>query len=324
MILSKFYKKVLLAVALCILTLPVSFAQTNTQEETKNNEINPLPLTTTQIKKLNKLFDVYKTKDAMPALVGESSTIHVVWKQTPINIVLSVNKERMISFPSSVEFGYDKSVLPDDSLKIQNNNGTLYLFAKKNFSTQRVAVRLQNSGQIILLDLSAQKEADSTPIDIVIADKRKEQTPSQLKREADDVNQNGRTDSSINYVTLTRFAVQQLYAPKRLLTQPHAIYRTPMHTHKTIPLLRDGSVMAMPIASWRKGDTTVTAVLLRNTLAQSLTLDPRILCGSWQATTFYPRSVLAPASSQYDATTVFLISQQSFSHALQTCISGEA
>lgn len=38
-----------------------------------------------------------------------SFIFHVVWQQTPIDVVLPVGKERMVNFPSVVSFGYDKT-----------------------------------------------------------------------------------------------------------------------------------------------------------------------------------------------------------------------
>jgi integrating conjugative element protein (TIGR03749 family) len=254
---------------------------------------------------------------------------HVVWQQAPIDVTLPVGKERMVSFPSAVAFGYDKNILPDNLLRAQNNNGVLYLFAKAPFAAQRVQVKLMDSGQIILLNLSAQKEASVTPIDVVMSSAVNrvsavpKNSPSTNIPEEDSTPQsNDFSDNAISYISLTRFAAQQLYAPKRLLTQPPAIFRTPMHTAKTVPLFRDGGVIAMPLASWRGGDLTVTAVLLRNQLHQSLTLDPRNICGSWQATTFFLQTVLAVSGQRRDSTTVFLVANRAFADALQTCTRG--
>lgn len=244
----------------------------------------------------------------------------IPWKLVPIEIILPVGKEKLITFPTAVEFGYDKLALPDDAIRIQNNSGALYLLAKRKFPTQRVAVRMTDSGKVILLDLSPEEDAVTTPIDIVAPDNADHSIHSIVEPLANDETDGRAREGTINYMVLTRFAVQQLYAPKRLINQPGTIYRTPMHTHKTVPLLSDGSVVAMPLASWRSGDTTVTAVLLRNMLKQVMILDARSLCGTWQAVTFYPRNKLSSIGTPTDATTAFLITHQSFSHALEACM----
>ncbi len=302
----------------------LSFAETNTTSSVPN-QVQPLPLSSTEIKKLKRLFPIKaNNNDAMPEFSNEVPHEHFVWKEAPLVIILPINKERMINFPEAIAFGYNKNNLPDSLLRVQNNAGTLYLLAKAPFATQRVAVRLAQTGKIVLLDISAQKAADTTPIDVILPEIHPAADAlSQAKITENDQNHSEYIDkASINEITLMRFAVQQLYAPKRLLTQPNGIYRTPMHAPKIVPLLRDGSAMAMPLASWRSGDRTITAILLRNTLKQVLTLDPRVLCGAWQAATFYPRHVLAPAGTPGDSTTVFLIANQSFSNVLKSCMTG--
>jgi integrating conjugative element protein (TIGR03749 family) len=279
-----------------------------------------LPLTSKQITKLQHLFS--PGTDTVPNFQSNPPHEHIVWQQTPIDVTLPVGKERMVSFPASVQFGYDKNALPDNALRIQNNNGVLYLFAKTEFATQRVQVRLSDSGQIILLNLAAQKGASDTPLDVIMAQPTAIPTTTASANGLISPLASSFPDDTVSYITLTRFAIQQLYAPKRLLVQPPNIFRTPMHTQKTAPLFRDGSVLAMPLASWRGGNLTVTAVLLRNQLHQSFTLDPRNICGDWRATSFFPQTVLAPAGNRQDSTTVFLISNKSFADALHVCTRG--
>jgi integrating conjugative element protein (TIGR03749 family) len=288
----------------------------------------PLPLTPKQINKLQHLFTPTSI-DSVPNFQISSPHEHVVWSQAPIDVILPVGKERMVSFPASVQFGYDKSVLPDSALRIQNNDHTLYLTAKTEFSPQRVQVKCNDSGKIILLNLSARKGASDTPLDVILA-QPPNTTTIQLKNNTNVSSDNNvpsplassLSDDTVSYITLIRFATQQLYAPKRLLIQPPSIFRTPMHVKKTAPLFRDGSVIAMPLASWRGGDVTVTAVLLRNQLHQALTLDARNLCGDWRAASFFPQTILAPAGQRQDSTTVFLVANRSFADALEVCTRG--
>lgn len=278
-----------------------------------------LPLTPKQISRLQALV----SSDNQVFNFENAPHEHVVWQQAPIDVTLPVGRERMVSFPSAVAFGYDKSTLPDTALGVQNNNGTLYLSAKKAFPVERVQVKLNDTGQIILLNLSAEKEASDTPLDIVLATPPNLSTTNTPIPPTTTATQNtGLTDDTVSYLSLTRFAVQQLYAPKRLLVQPPDIFRTPMHTTKTVTLLLDGSVIAMPLASWRGGDLFVTTVLMRNQLKQPLTLDPRNLCGNWRAASFFPETVLAPSGQMQDSTTLFLVSNRPFADSLQACTRG--
>lgn len=286
-----------------ILVTQIAFAEEKIPQLTTQE----LPLTQKQITKLKGLFK--------PSSGGEfqmeTPHEHVIWNQTPIDVTLPINTERMVVFPTSIQFGYDKNSLGDDILKVQNNNGVLYFAAKKEFPVQRVQVKLNDSGKIILLNLSAKKDANNTPLDVVVSETNKDVASNVTS----DIGASIPHDSQPSYVTLTRFAVQQLYAPKRLLVQPPNIFRTPMRTQKTVPLLLDGSVMAMPLASWRGGDLFVTAVLLRNLLQQPLKLDPRNLNGHWITTTFFPQTELAPRGDAKDSTTVFLVSNRPFAQS---------
>ena len=244
--------------------------------------------------------------------VSAHSDEHIVWKRAPIKITLPVGKERFVTFPQEVQFGYNTNLLPSSILHVENDNQTLYLYAKKLFATQRTEAKLSN-GEIVLLDINAKSKADDNPIDIVL--------PKAVKTVDGGVSQDV-SRSSVNYVTLTRFAVQQLYAPQRLLKQSMRITRFPMNTKHSVSLFYDGSVSAMPLASWRGGDYYVTALLIKNLLNQPLRLDPRLLCGDWKTATFYPQTTLAARATPInkDTSTLFVVSNRPFSQAIQFCL----
>lgn len=237
---------------------------------------------------------------------------HIVWQRAPIHITLPVGKERFISFPNEVQFGYNTTLLPPPALRVENDNQTLYLLAKKPFDTQRVEAKLA-SGEIILLDINAKKQADSHPIDIVL--------PA-IHQKTQSNNTNDISSSSTNYVELVRYAIQQLYAPQRLLKHSNSIRRFPMETSHVVPLFYDSSASAMPLASWRSGDFYVTALLIKNLLQQPLRLDPRLLCGNWKTASFYPKTTLSPRGTpiNQDTSTLFVVSDQPFAQATRSCM----
>ncbi|PIR19798.1 MAG: TIGR03749 family integrating conjugative element protein [Deltaproteobacteria bacterium CG11_big_fil_rev_8_21_14_0_20_47_16] len=248
---------------------------------------------------------------ALTQRFSNNSDEHIVWQRAPIQITLPVGKERFVSFPGGVQFGYNTNLLPPSTLRVENDNRTLYLYAKKSFSTQRTEAKLAN-GEIVLLDINAKPEANNNPIDIVLPKAAKTGSASISL----DVSQ-----SSVNTVTLTRYAAQQLYAPQRLLKQSMSITRFPMETAHVVPLFYDGSSTAMPLASWHGGNYYVTALLIKNLLNQPLRLDPRLLCGQWKTASFYPQTTLAPRGTpiNQDTSTLFLVSSEPFSEAVQSC-----
>ncbi len=258
--------------------------------------------------------DVSNTQTSLTALSQSvTSDEHVVWQRAPITVILPVGQERFVTFPSVVQFGYNVGSLPSSTLRVENNNQTLYFTAKQVFSTQRVEAKLSN-GEIILMDLSARAGADTSPIDIVLP---QQTTPPSHSEDISYAKKIG-----IDYVSLTRFAVQQLYAPERLLSDSSSMTRFPMGTAHVVPLVYDNSVSAMPLASWRGGNLYVTAVLMKNLLNQPLKLDPRLICGNWQAATFYPQNSLASRGTPInrDTSTLFVVSDRPFAEAIQSCL----
>jgi integrating conjugative element protein (TIGR03749 family) len=123
------------------------------------------------------------------------------------------------------------------------------------------------------------------------------------------------TPYDFNAVTLTRFAMHTLYAPKRLVTTPEGVHRVPMQTDKHVPLFYGASIDAMPLASWRADAGYVTAVELKNLLNHPISIDMKTIQGDWLTAVLYPSAQL-PAREQHDTTTIFLVSTQPFQEAL--------
>jgi integrating conjugative element protein (TIGR03749 family) len=157
-------------------------------------------------------------------------------------------------------------------------------------------------GQIYLFDISASKKpGQNHPIQVFV----------QEASEPGDFIDSGVVASNISYVTLTRFAARQLYAPARLLMDSPGIVRTPL-ARDSINLMRGGAIDAIPLVAWRAGGYYVTAVKLTNRTAQPQTLDPRNLRGAWLTATFQHHRLL-PAGNEADTTAVYLISARPFS-----------
>lgn len=229
------------------------------------------------------------------------SVHRIIWDKTPIPITLTVGVEQLVSFENEIRVGMPTAIQP--VLRTQSVDGTIYWRAEERFEVQRIQVQNVKTGEIVLIDLKAlEQDATLTPIPIEVV----------AQRDATISNPESTTPSTsgFDYVTLTRFAAQQLYAPKRLLTQPEGIYRAPL-PRGSAPLIRGLSIESVPIAAWRAGLFHITAVRLRNLAPKPVTLDPRTLRGSWRAATFQ-HARLFPAGDEADTTTVYLISTQPF------------
>ena len=161
-----------------------------------------------------------------------------------------------------------------------------------------------DDGQVYLIDLSAAIDgAGAGPVTIYREVPRGDDN---ARTEADPEHQHG-------YVSLTRFAAQQLYAPTRLMPTTSGIVRVPVQRQE-VPLVRGAAVTATPMASWRAGELYVTAVKLHNRTKQGRTLDPRALRGQWLAATFQHARLL-PQGDAADTTAVYLVSSVPFDRA---------
>ena len=242
-------------------------------------------------------------------VANQEHSEHVVWNKEPISFIVPLNTERMITFPEPVTLHNMDPTLTTDKVSILNNAGTLYIKAKKTFDPIRISVVLKQSGEVILIDLSAAPNADDSPVDVVLA--------SDQTQQLQETTQNAQS-ASINYPLLMRYAIQQLYSPERLVEENNNIYRTPMYTTKSVDLVMGAKVIAMPLYSWRGGDLYVTAILLKNLLSRHVHLNPMSLNGNWLAAAYYPTNYLAAKGTAHDRTTLFLISNRPFNEALNS------
>ncbi|EHL32597.1 TIGR03749 family integrating conjugative element protein [Legionella drancourtii] len=228
---------------------------------------------------------------------------HVLWDKTPIPLELPLNEERLVHFPQAISIIDNEAADKIAVLKVQD---TLYLKGKEAFQNKRLLVQLMPQGEVIILSLNVNDKAhDVKPVDILLETKEDNTKPTEEISNPLD----------LNAVTLTRFAIQSLYAPQRLLVIPEGIGRIPMQTRKQISLFYGASIEARPLISWHGGSFYVTAVELKNLLNKEMIVDPRQMTGNWQTATFYPTNTLAPRGKE-DTTTVFLVSDRPFSTAL--------
>lgn len=108
---------------------------------------------------------------------------------------------------------------------------------------------------------------------------------------------------------MTRYAAQMLYAPLRTVEPVEGIaqinLKRGLDLTTLMPIL---PVEASALGSWRLDEYWVTAVKLRNTSAQNLTLDPRDLMGDFVTATFQHPYLGAKGDSS-DTSTVYLVTR---------------
>jgi len=162
-----------------------------------------------------------------------------------------------------------------------------------------------DGGQIYLFDVVASIEPGQNPPVQVFVQEEGESSKADFTAGRD------AAPPKTSYVTLIRFAAQQLYVPARLLRDNPGIVRTPV-ARDPIDLVRGGAIDARPLVAWRAGGHYLTAIKLTNRTEQLQTLDPRDLRGTWLTATFQHHRLL-PAGNEADTTAVYLISARPFS-----------
>lgn len=229
---------------------------------------------------------------------------HVVWDKSPINVHLPIEKERRIAFPGSVALVHNEL---EGVAIIQKTKDTFYLKALTSFDPKSVVVRLLPEGHVIKLNVTANSTYQNTnALEIVTEETSSAKEPSSSSSNS----------TPINAITLTRFAIQSLYAPERVLEMPEGVGRVPMNTRKTVSLVRGASVMAHPLASFGGEGLNVTAIRLTNLLSKQQALEPGLFYGHWESIAFYPTNQLMPKGQVGDETVVFVTSYTSFGEAL--------
>ena len=227
----------------------------------------------------------------------------IEWKKEPIRLTLTVGQEQRIEFPTAVKVGVPATIQP--LLRTQSIDGTVYLLAHAPFDSSRLMVRELDSGRIYLFDVEAAKEGEAShPIQIHVGE----------TATADNVSAEDPAAGRIDYVQLTRFAAQQLYAPSRLLKERPGIVRIPVR-RDPVDLIHGGAIEARPLVAWRAGGLFITAVKLTNRTDQAQILDPRDLRGTWLTATFQHHRLL-PRGDEADTTAVYLISARPFEASL--------
>jgi integrating conjugative element protein (TIGR03749 family) len=260
---------------------------------------------------------------ASAVLAGDALAVEVMpWERRPLEIPLPVDEERIVTLDRNVRVGLPPALANPEVLRVQSAGGVLYLKAFETFETQRVRVQDVESGDVLLLDLSAGEGVSSE--EILVVDSRESSpassssgsggaktvsTPPSSAQASGSAAQ--RASTTPVPVLLTRHAAQSLYAPQRTIEPLSGVSRVPMRLPESLgTLLPSLPVTATPLGAWRLDGWTVTAVKLENNdRRRAFELDPRWLQGEFYSATFM-HPYLAPRGSVEDTTTVFLVTRR--------------
>jgi len=253
-----------------------------------------------------------KTTDAEEATTQRAAELpqRFTWDKTPITVVLGIgpNKERRITFPTSMFIGLPAEIA--SVLRVQTVDRTSYFTAVAPFPKTRIVAEDRMKGNVILLDVSAAQGASSmAPLEISLPTIQK--TSLDSARQRNGTEEDGEAIPYVDYVTLTRFAAKQLYAPRRLATDFPGVRRISLNDAPVIGLYRGASLKATPIAAWRGDSLYVSAVKLENQSREPIELNPLDVRGGWLSITFQHGRLLGKGDES-DTTVVYLTCDRAF------------
>ena len=79
----------------------------------------------------------------------------VEWARTPIPVTLGVGVERQVRFEGPATVGVPAELLETGALRAEFANDTAYWLATEPFAARRFRVRLERTGEFVLLDVAA-------------------------------------------------------------------------------------------------------------------------------------------------------------------------
>lgn len=245
----------------------------------------------------------------------------VRWERIPLPVKLHTGQERIVFVEKNVRVGFPPAL--NNKLRVQSTGGAVYLTAESDFAQTRLQLQDVETGEIVLLDVSAVPgKAALEPIRVVYTGEVTQQRTHQtVKRQGSPApgadtsapeESGGQRKAKPRYtaplpVLLTRYAAQNLYAPLRTIDPlPGVQSLSPALPSALSTLYPSEPLTAKPLAGWRAGEYSVVAVTLRNESGHKVVLDPRRLQGQFVSATFQHQWVDQKGTAE-DTTTVYLV-----------------
>ncbi|EDO1895644.1 TIGR03749 family integrating conjugative element protein [Salmonella enterica] len=240
------------------------------------------------------------------------------WERIPLLIPLSVGHERVVFVDRNVRVGFPAAL--NGKLRVQSSGGAVYLQASEPFEQTRLQLQDVESGEIILLDISAKngnKVLEPVRLvysgDVSSVSEKGMQKGSSVSSGSSDVEENNKTVRKAPVyhaplpVVLTRYAAQSLYAPLRTVEAVPGIHPVNLRLPSRLTTLYPSeNVVVSPTGAWGIQDLNVVALKIRNRSSSKVILDARTLSGSFVSATFQHRWLGAVGTPE-DTTTLYLV-----------------
>jgi integrating conjugative element protein (TIGR03749 family) len=243
-----------------------------------------------------------------------------IWDNMPMTIILPVNKEVRVTFPTDVNIQIPKE-LTTHLVSLAPNQKIIYWTAKAPFDSSRILATSTDNETVYLIDLVANEYTTvNDPVVIEDADRIAEESSSEeYELNADSLSESESVLTDPPEILLTRFASQTLYAPRRLVPQSSDI--ADLHVDsiaKDFPLIQSQSGEQFHfhiVGAWAGYGRYITAILVINQSNHPVLLNPGLVRGNFTHITAQ-HADLGSAGTLKDRTTLFLISDVPFVSAL--------
>ena len=248
----------------------------------------------------------------------------VSWDKTIIEIELIVGVEQMVQFDGAADVGVGGAMASADVFRHMFIGNTAYWTALQPFEKHRVQIRLHETGEFVLFDVTAitrqQPPKTVEPLRIVTG-----KAPAPERRVAD----KQLTSKDLKAVTmfdLVRYAAQVDYSPQRVVEPVAGVRHMDVLVKSELSRLYnhpDASKVDMFVVNgWSAIDLYVTTLEIRNRTAERIEIDPSRL----QHTVRKPmngashhflasamiRPTLAPRGETGDRTRVYIVTDKPF------------
>lgn len=252
------------------------------------------------------------------AVLADSVT-RLVWQNRPLPITLKPGKaEIRVVFPADVDIQVPVAIL-DKVTTLQINPRVVYWTAKESFPAAQVVAISQESGEVYLIQLSANENGSTNPITIddptwII--RQQPQAPTTIPSPA----AKATALQDPPEIVLARHVAQTLYAPVRLLPTSSTIHRIPVNdlpNNFALKRSQRGEIYNYKVlGQWQGYGRYITAIKLENTSALTIdAIDLRTIRGAFtHVATQHPS--LGPAQTDEAITTLYLISLTPFQTAV--------
>lgn len=199
---------------------------------------------------------------------------HIKYTGDPINLTLVLGQERQIVFEETVQAGIPNALI--NQIKLSSVGNRIFVEPISEFKNQRLLVRGAESGTTFVFTIQSieHDEQLDSKINVYLP------KPTQdLQNQAWSA-----SDQPINsYPFLTRYAMQHLYAPTRLVKTHPAIQQISL-PNKPVMLFRCTqrstacrNIKATPLVSFKTDRLFATALKLANIGHQPQDIDPRLI-----------------------------------------------